>query len=81
MNNQSAVAILTMHIFVAFPFIAGLLDEIQVIILKSWHLKWELLTSFSPFFMVFVAFAAFVCWNGSIVLGTSNQSFLRFLLF
>ncbi|KAL2250517.1 UNVERIFIED_CONTAM: Dol-P-Glc:Glc(2)Man(9)GlcNAc(2)-PP-Dol alpha-1,2-glucosyltransferase [Sesamum indicum] len=51
---------------------SGLFDEIQNIIIISWNHFWELLVSFSPFFMVFVAFVAFVRWNGSIVLGAKD---------
>lgn len=51
---------------------SGLLDEIQTIILRSWQLKWELLLSFSPYLIIFVAFIAFVCWNGSVVLGAKE---------
>ena len=39
--------------------------------MQGWHLKWKLLVSFSPFLVVLAAFVAFVCWNGSIVLGNS----------
>ncbi|KAK4486735.1 hypothetical protein RD792_006694 [Penstemon davidsonii] len=51
---------------------SGLLDELRDIIVTSWHHLWELLVTFSPFFMIFVAFVAFVCWNGSIVLGAKD---------
>ncbi|KAI3473212.1 hypothetical protein Pfo_030504 [Paulownia fortunei] len=51
---------------------SGLLDDIQGIIIISWNHFWELLVALSPFFMVFVAFVAFVCWNGSIVLGAKD---------
>lgn len=51
---------------------SGLLDEFQTLLLTSWHLKWELLSSFCPFFIVLVAFAAFVHWNGSVVLGAKE---------
>ncbi|CAN1849634.1 Dol-P-Glc:Glc(2)Man(9)GlcNAc(2)-PP-Dol alpha-1,2-glucosyltransferase [Linum perenne] len=50
----------------------GLHDEIRTICLKSWQIKWRLLLSFSPFFMVLVGFAAFVRWNGSVVLGAKE---------
>ncbi|KAK9290120.1 hypothetical protein L1049_008284 [Liquidambar formosana] len=50
----------------------GLLDEIQAILLVLWTLKWELLVSFSPFFVVLVAFIAFIRWNGSVVLGAKE---------
>lgn len=50
----------------------GLLDEIRALLLSSWNLKWELLISFSPFFLVLVAFIAFVLWNGSVVLGAKE---------
>ncbi|XP_065630702.1 dol-P-Glc:Glc(2)Man(9)GlcNAc(2)-PP-Dol alpha-1,2-glucosyltransferase isoform X4 [Quercus suber] len=50
----------------------GLLNEVEVILLALWHRKWELLVSFSPFLMVFVAFLAFVHWNGSVVLGAKE---------
>ncbi|KAA8516433.1 hypothetical protein F0562_016726 [Nyssa sinensis] len=51
---------------------SGWSDEIQDILLMSWHLKWELLISFCPFLIVLVAFAAFVRWNGSVVLGAKE---------
>lgn len=51
---------------------SGLLDEIFSIIIISWNHFWDLLVLLSPFFMVFVAFVAFVCWNGSIVLGAKD---------
>ncbi|GKA11101.1 ty3-gypsy retrotransposon protein, partial [Tanacetum coccineum] len=50
----------------------GLFSEIWSILLTSWHLKWELLVSFSPFFALLVAFVAFIVWNGSIVLGAKE---------
>lgn len=40
--------------------------------LRSWQLKWELFTSFSPYFIILVTFVAFVYWNGSIVLGAKD---------
>ncbi|XP_024987704.1 dol-P-Glc:Glc(2)Man(9)GlcNAc(2)-PP-Dol alpha-1,2-glucosyltransferase [Cynara cardunculus var. scolymus] len=51
---------------------SGWFSEIWSIILASWHLKWELFVSFSPFLAVLAAFAAFVVWNGSIVLGAKE---------
>ncbi|KAL0375209.1 UNVERIFIED_CONTAM: Dol-P-Glc:Glc(2)Man(9)GlcNAc(2)-PP-Dol alpha-1,2-glucosyltransferase [Sesamum radiatum] len=60
------------QIGVPMTYSSGLFDEIQNIIIISWNHFWELLVSFSPFFMVFVAFVAFVCWNGSIVLGAKD---------
>ncbi|KAI8556624.1 hypothetical protein RHMOL_Rhmol05G0268600 [Rhododendron molle] len=51
---------------------SGFIEEIQDTFLTAWLLKWELLVSFSPFFLVLVAFVAFVCWNGSIVLGAKE---------
>ncbi|XP_065633820.1 dol-P-Glc:Glc(2)Man(9)GlcNAc(2)-PP-Dol alpha-1,2-glucosyltransferase isoform X2 [Quercus suber] len=51
---------------------SGLLDEVKVIFLALWHMKWELLVSFSPFLTVFVAFLAFIRWNGSVVLGAKE---------
>lgn len=51
--------------------IAGLFKEIQIICLRSWLLKWELFTSFSPYLIILATFVAFVYWNGSIVLGIS----------
>ncbi|PWA86004.1 DIE2/ALG10 family [Artemisia annua] len=50
----------------------GLFSEIWSILLTSWHLKWELLVSFSPFVALLVAFVAFIVWNGSIVLGAKE---------
>ncbi|KAF5729175.1 alpha-1 2-glucosyltransferase-like [Tripterygium wilfordii] len=51
---------------------SGFLGEIQAIILKSWHIKWELLVSFSPFIIILVSFVAFVHWNGGVVLGAKE---------
>ncbi|XP_073313135.1 dol-P-Glc:Glc(2)Man(9)GlcNAc(2)-PP-Dol alpha-1,2-glucosyltransferase isoform X2 [Primulina huaijiensis] len=51
---------------------SGLFDEIWDVIIISWHFLWELLATFSPFFVIFMAFVAFVCWNGSIVLGAKD---------
>ncbi|XP_061369279.1 dol-P-Glc:Glc(2)Man(9)GlcNAc(2)-PP-Dol alpha-1,2-glucosyltransferase-like isoform X2 [Gastrolobium bilobum] len=51
---------------------SGLVDEIWAILLTLWHMKWELLISFSPFLMVVVAFLSFVYWNGSVVLGAKE---------
>ncbi|XVF08088.1 hypothetical protein REPUB_Repub06bG0195800 [Reevesia pubescens] len=51
---------------------SGLLHEIQAIVLTSWHVKWELLVSFSPFVFVLLAFVAFLFWNGSVVLGAKE---------
>ncbi|XP_030975671.1 dol-P-Glc:Glc(2)Man(9)GlcNAc(2)-PP-Dol alpha-1,2-glucosyltransferase-like isoform X3 [Quercus lobata] len=51
---------------------SGLLDEVKVIFLALWYMKWELLVSFSPFLVVFVAFLAFIRWNGSVVLGAKE---------
>lgn len=50
--------------------IADLIDDIEEILITSWYIKWRLLLLFSPYFMLLVAFVGFVCWNGSIVLGT-----------
>ncbi|XP_073134520.1 dol-P-Glc:Glc(2)Man(9)GlcNAc(2)-PP-Dol alpha-1,2-glucosyltransferase-like isoform X2 [Henckelia pumila] len=51
----------------------GLFDEIRDIIIISWNFLGELLVTFSPFFVIFMAFVAFVCWNGSIVLGAKDS--------
>ncbi|KAI3878231.1 hypothetical protein MKW92_032089 [Papaver armeniacum] len=51
---------------------SGLLDEAQVILLRMWNLKLEVLLSFGPFLVVFLAFVVFVFWNGSIVLGAKE---------
>ncbi|KAI9154113.1 hypothetical protein LWI28_021129 [Acer negundo] len=51
---------------------SGLLDEMRAIILTSWHMKWEILVSFSPFFLALVCFVTFVLWNGSVVLGAKE---------
>ncbi|CAI9264810.1 unnamed protein product [Lactuca saligna] len=50
----------------------GLFSEIWSILLAAWNLKFELFVSFSPFFALLLAFAAFVVWNGSIVLGAKE---------
>ncbi|XP_021912123.1 dol-P-Glc:Glc(2)Man(9)GlcNAc(2)-PP-Dol alpha-1,2-glucosyltransferase isoform X2 [Carica papaya] len=50
----------------------GLFDEILAVILTSWRMKWELLLTFGPFFIVLMAFAGFVIWNGGIVLGAKE---------
>ncbi|EYU41722.1 hypothetical protein ABFS82_10G032300 [Erythranthe guttata] len=57
---------------VPMTYTSGLLDEIHDIIIISWNHFWELFVSFSPSFMVFVAFVAFIRWNGSIVLGAKD---------
>nr|GMC79041.1 dol-P-Glc:Glc(2)Man(9)GlcNAc(2)-PP-Dol alpha-1,2-glucosyltransferase isoform X1 [Ipomoea batatas] len=49
-----------------------LFDEIREVISSSWQMKWDLLASFSPFFITLVAFVTFVYWNGSIVLGAKE---------
>ncbi|XP_044495523.1 dol-P-Glc:Glc(2)Man(9)GlcNAc(2)-PP-Dol alpha-1,2-glucosyltransferase isoform X1 [Mangifera indica] len=51
---------------------SGLLDEIHDVLLTSWPMKWDILCSFSPFFLVLVAFVTFVYWNGSVVLGAKE---------
>ncbi|XP_047329385.1 dol-P-Glc:Glc(2)Man(9)GlcNAc(2)-PP-Dol alpha-1,2-glucosyltransferase [Impatiens glandulifera] len=51
---------------------SGIIDEVNCLLLRMWHLKWKLLFSFSPFLLVLVAFVAFVLWNGSIVLGAKD---------
>ncbi|KAJ8754149.1 hypothetical protein K2173_002048 [Erythroxylum novogranatense] len=53
-------------------YFPGFIDEIHAICLTSWHMKWKLLFTFSPFIMVLVAFVAFVRWNGSVVLGAKE---------
>ncbi|KAM1352967.1 hypothetical protein TB2_032207 [Malus domestica] len=50
----------------------GFLDEIKAIFPKLWHMKLELLFSFSPFILVLAAFVALVRWNGSVVLGAKD---------
>ncbi|KAI9124776.1 hypothetical protein K1719_004103 [Acacia pycnantha] len=54
------------------PSSSGLLEDIRAILLTLWHMKSELLISFSPFMVVLVAFVLFVLWNGSIVLGAKE---------
>lgn len=56
----------------SFPDYEGLFGEIQDLISASWQLKWKLLSSFSLFVLNLLAFVAFVCWNGSIVLGAKD---------
>ncbi|XP_071908117.1 dol-P-Glc:Glc(2)Man(9)GlcNAc(2)-PP-Dol alpha-1,2-glucosyltransferase-like [Coffea arabica] len=56
----------------AIPHSAGLCEEMQNMLSNIWQLKWELVFSFSPFFLILVAFLAFVYWNGSIVLGAKD---------
>ncbi|XP_010673048.2 dol-P-Glc:Glc(2)Man(9)GlcNAc(2)-PP-Dol alpha-1,2-glucosyltransferase isoform X2 [Beta vulgaris subsp. vulgaris] len=53
--------------------LSGMFDEIQYLIVQAWHLKWELVVSFSPFVVVLGAFIAFVYWNGSVVLGAKES--------
>lgn len=57
----------------ARTFGKGFLDEVQLLLLRSWHLKWDLLVGFTPFLLVLAAFVAFVIWNGSIVLGAKES--------
>ncbi|XP_021835936.2 dol-P-Glc:Glc(2)Man(9)GlcNAc(2)-PP-Dol alpha-1,2-glucosyltransferase isoform X2 [Spinacia oleracea] len=52
--------------------LSGLFDEFQYIIIQAWHLKWELMVSFTPFILVLGAFVSFVYWNGSVVLGAKE---------
>ncbi|KAJ7950335.1 Dol-P-Glc:Glc(2)Man(9)GlcNAc(2)-PP-Dol alpha-1,2-glucosyltransferase [Quillaja saponaria] len=59
------------HAFSTFSS-SGLFDDIAEIFVTLWHMKWELLISFSPFLMVLVAFVAFVYWNGSVVMGAKD---------
>ena len=35
----------------------------------AWHLKWQLLSDLLPVLLVPLCFAAFVVWNGGIVVG------------
>ncbi|CAK8579678.1 unnamed protein product [Lathyrus sativus] len=53
-------------------FSSDLFDEIWAVLLIIWHMKLELLISFSPYLMVLIAFLLFVYWNGSIVLGAKE---------
>ncbi|KAI3995847.1 hypothetical protein MKX01_020382 [Papaver californicum] len=53
-------------------YTSGLLDEAHIILLRMWNLKLEVLLSFGPFLVVFLAFVVFVFWNGSIVLGAKE---------
>ncbi|XP_058761135.1 dol-P-Glc:Glc(2)Man(9)GlcNAc(2)-PP-Dol alpha-1,2-glucosyltransferase [Vicia villosa] len=53
-------------------FSSDLFDEIWTVLLTIWHMKLELLISFSPYLMVLIAFLLFVYWNGSIVLGAKE---------
>ncbi|KAL8129754.1 hypothetical protein V2J09_018909 [Rumex salicifolius] len=57
---------------VARTYEKGFIDELQLLALRSWRLKWELLIQFAPFLFVLAAFIAFVIWNGSIVLGAKE---------
>ncbi|KAL6520966.1 hypothetical protein OROGR_017535 [Orobanche gracilis] len=66
----------TPQTYVPMTHSSGLLDEIQDIIVISWNHLWELLVSLSPFFLVIVAFVAFVRWNGSIVLDIAHPYLL-----
>lgn len=56
--------------------IADLIDNIEEISLTSWYIKGNFLVVCSPYLILLVAFIGFVCWNGSIVLGTSYLDFL-----
>ncbi|KAL8522094.1 hypothetical protein ACS0TY_012300 [Phlomoides rotata] len=71
-NGANSRKLFTLETSVPMAHSSGLLDEIHGIIIISWNHFWELLFFLSPFFMVFVAFVAFVCWNGSIVLGAKD---------
>ncbi|XP_071698501.1 dol-P-Glc:Glc(2)Man(9)GlcNAc(2)-PP-Dol alpha-1,2-glucosyltransferase-like [Rutidosis leptorrhynchoides] len=51
---------------------SDLFSEIWSIVSVLWHMKKELLVSFSPFFALLMAFAAFVAWHGSIILGAKE---------
>ncbi|XP_010250319.1 PREDICTED: dol-P-Glc:Glc(2)Man(9)GlcNAc(2)-PP-Dol alpha-1,2-glucosyltransferase isoform X2 [Nelumbo nucifera] len=64
-NHSSSAASSSTHV-------PGLLNELRVIILGMWHLKWELMVYFGPFLVVLLAFAMFILWNGSVVLGAKE---------
>ncbi|KAK9671190.1 hypothetical protein RND81_12G012200 [Saponaria officinalis] len=53
-------------------YLPGLIDEIYDMLFRAWHLKMELVVSFSPFVLVLGLFVAFVYYNGSIVLGAKE---------
>ncbi|XP_047960649.1 dol-P-Glc:Glc(2)Man(9)GlcNAc(2)-PP-Dol alpha-1,2-glucosyltransferase isoform X4 [Salvia hispanica] len=83
MRNQKNLAVETLNPMVHS---SGLLDEIYSIVLVSWNHLLEISVLLSPFLMVFAAFIAFVCWNGSIVLGakdahTVSPHFSQFLYY
>ncbi|KAK6942960.1 Alpha-2-glucosyltransferase Alg10 [Dillenia turbinata] len=52
--------------------LSGFLDEVQAILLRTWRMKFQLVVSFSPFFVILAAFVAFAWWNGGIVLGAKE---------
>ncbi|CAH9101360.1 unnamed protein product [Cuscuta epithymum] len=56
-----------------------LFDDIRAIISSSWNMKWDLLASFSSFFITLVVFVIFVHWNGSIVVQRKLMLFLPIL--
>ncbi|XP_057778912.1 dol-P-Glc:Glc(2)Man(9)GlcNAc(2)-PP-Dol alpha-1,2-glucosyltransferase isoform X2 [Salvia miltiorrhiza] len=68
-KNQKKLAVETSNPMVHS---SGFLEEIYSIVIISWNHFWQLLVLLSPFLMVFAAFVAFVCWNGSIVLGAKD---------
>lgn len=44
-------------------------QQLQHVVKAAWYLKWQLLQDMWVLLLVPVAFAAFVVWNGGIVLG------------
>ena len=44
-------------------------QQLQHVLKAAWYLKWQLLQDMWVLLLVPVAFAAFVVWNGGIVLG------------
>ncbi|CAH9100899.1 unnamed protein product [Cuscuta epithymum] len=72
-NHANKKSRLSSHTTLSSPHHASeLFDDIRAVISSSWNMKWDLLASFSPFFITLVVFVIFVHWNGSIVLGAKE---------
>ncbi|KAI5325615.1 PREDICTED: dol-P-Glc Glc(2)Man(9)GlcNAc(2)-PP-Dol [Prunus dulcis] len=69
---DNGIHLMSTRSFSSQKLTSGFLDEIKAIFLRLWQMKLEALVSFSPFILVLAAFIAFICWNGSVVLGAKE---------
>ncbi|KAH9328963.1 hypothetical protein KI387_001071, partial [Taxus chinensis] len=51
---------------------SDVVGELHVLAYRLWWQKWRILITFFPFLLVLMAFAAFVVYNGSIVVGAKD---------